>query len=186
MVRHVCAWGGHARLTLGEVCRRLTQAGAVTRPGQTVWERRVGWGIVQPPASQGTAAFGKTRQEPLRPRRRAQRPRARQAGQVHGVAAVRCAPSTGLGGTQRRCHAPARRALVRQSAREPGATGTRLRAQDERGGLRWHLAEEGDRGHTGGCRRCPGRAPRRRDRAPTSATASVSLWTSIPMQSVRD
>ena len=47
----------------------------MTRTGRTVWDRRVVWGILKHPASQGTAAFGKTRQEPLRPRLRAQRHR---------------------------------------------------------------------------------------------------------------
>ena len=75
VVRPVCAWVGHDRLTRGEVCRRLTQAGEGTRTGKTVWDRRVVWGLVKHPASQGTAAFGKTRQEPLRPRLRAQRHR---------------------------------------------------------------------------------------------------------------
>ena len=75
MVRHVFAWVGPDRLTLGEVCRRLTPAGEVTRTGKTVWDRSVVWGILKHPASQGTAAFGTTRQEPLRPRLRAQRNR---------------------------------------------------------------------------------------------------------------
>src|SRR5881397_496720 len=75
VVRQVFAWVGHDRLTIGEVCRRLTQAGEVTRTGKTVWDRSVVWGILKNPAYQGTAAFGKTRQEPLRPRLRAQRNR---------------------------------------------------------------------------------------------------------------
>src|ERR1700745_3577120 len=75
VVRQVFAWVGHDRLTIGEVCRRLPQAGEVTRTSKTVWERSVVWGILKNPAYQGTAAFGKTRQEPLRPRLRAQRNR---------------------------------------------------------------------------------------------------------------
>jgi site-specific DNA recombinase len=73
--RQICAWVGGDRLTLGEVWRRLTQAGARTRPGKTVWDRRVGWGLLTHPASQGAAAVGTPRLEPLRPRRRAQRHR---------------------------------------------------------------------------------------------------------------
>src|SRR5262249_15097494 len=73
--QQVFAWVGHDRLSIGEVCRRLTHAGEVTRTGKTVWDRRVGWGILKNPAYQGTAAFGKTRQDPLRPRLRAQRNR---------------------------------------------------------------------------------------------------------------
>jgi len=75
VVRQVFAWVGHDRLTIGEVCRRLTHAGEVTRTGKTVWDRSVVWGILKNPAYQGTAAFGKTRQGPLRPRLRAQRHR---------------------------------------------------------------------------------------------------------------
>src|SRR6266704_2293868 len=73
LVRQVFDWVGRDRLTIGEVCRRLTQAGERTRTGRTVWERSVVGGILHNPAYQGTAAFGKTRQEPLRPRLRAQR-----------------------------------------------------------------------------------------------------------------
>jgi site-specific DNA recombinase len=78
VVRQVFDWVGHARLTIGEVCRRLTQAGALTRTGKTVWDRSVVWGMLKNPAYQGAAAFGKTRQEPMRPRLRAQRGRALQ------------------------------------------------------------------------------------------------------------
>jgi site-specific DNA recombinase len=75
VVRQVFNWVGHARLSIGEVCRRLTQAGEVTRMGKTVWDRSVVWGILHNPAYKGAAAFGKTRQGPLRPRLRAQRGR---------------------------------------------------------------------------------------------------------------
>ena len=73
---------------MGEVWRRRTEAGEVTRTGKTVWDRRVGWGLVKPPASTGAAAFGKPRQEPLRPRLRAQRGRPvqpRRAGSIRDV-----------------------------------------------------------------------------------------------------
>jgi site-specific DNA recombinase len=75
VVREVFAWVGQDRLTIGEVCRRLTHAGEGTRTGKRVWDRSVVWGILKNPAYQGTAAFGKTRQGPLRPRLRAQRNR---------------------------------------------------------------------------------------------------------------
>ena len=75
VVRQVFDWVGRDRRTMGEVCRRLTHAGEVTRTGNTVWDRSVGWGILKNPAYQGAAAFGKTRQEPRRPRLRAQRSR---------------------------------------------------------------------------------------------------------------
>jgi site-specific DNA recombinase len=75
VVRQVFDWVGRDRLTIGEVCRRLTQAGEVTRSGKTIWDRSVVWGMLKNPAYMGSAAFGKTPQEPLRPRLRAQRGR---------------------------------------------------------------------------------------------------------------
>jgi site-specific DNA recombinase len=75
LVRQVFDWVGRDRLTIGEVCRRLTQAGERTRTGKTVWDRSVVWGMLKNPAYQGTAAFGKTHQEPLRPRLRPPRGR---------------------------------------------------------------------------------------------------------------
>jgi site-specific DNA recombinase len=45
LVRQVFAWVGRDRLTIGEVCRRLTQAGEVTRTGKTVWDRSAVWGM---------------------------------------------------------------------------------------------------------------------------------------------
>ena len=45
LVRQVFAWVGRDRLTIGEVCRRLTRAGEVTRPGKRVWDRSVVWGM---------------------------------------------------------------------------------------------------------------------------------------------
>src|SRR6266478_6550720 len=78
VVCEVFDWVGRDRVTIGEVCRRLTQAGERTRTGRTVWERSVVGGILHNPAYQGTAAFGKTRQGPLRPRLRAQRGRPQQ------------------------------------------------------------------------------------------------------------
>src|SRR5712691_10149008 len=75
VVRQVFDWIGRDRLTIGEVCRRLTQASEMTRTGKTVWDRSVVWGMLKNPAYMGTAAFGTTRHAPLRPRLRAQRGR---------------------------------------------------------------------------------------------------------------
>ena len=75
VVRQRFAWIGHARVSIGDVGRRLSRAGELRRPGQSIWDRRAGWGLRRPPASRGTAAFGKTRQGPGRPRLRAQRGR---------------------------------------------------------------------------------------------------------------
>jgi site-specific DNA recombinase len=73
VVRQVFEWIGRERLSIGEVCRRLIRAGERTRTGRTVWERSVVWAMLTNPAYMGSAAFGKTRQGPLRPKRRAQR-----------------------------------------------------------------------------------------------------------------
>src|SRR6516165_6564847 len=75
VVRQVFEWIGRERLSIGEVCRRLMRAGARTRTGRTVWERSVVWAMLTNPAYMGSAAFGKTRQGPLRPQLRAQRHR---------------------------------------------------------------------------------------------------------------
>src|SRR6059036_400229 len=50
VVRQVFAWVGRDHLTIGEVCRRLTQAGEVTRTEKVVWDRSVVWGILKNPA----------------------------------------------------------------------------------------------------------------------------------------
>jgi site-specific DNA recombinase len=75
VVRQVFDWVGRERWTIGEVCRRLTRAGEVTRTGKTIWDRSMVWGMLKNPAYMGAAAFGKTRQGPLQPRLRAQRGR---------------------------------------------------------------------------------------------------------------
>ena len=73
VVRQVFNWIGCQRLSIGEGCRRLMQAGERTRTGRTVWDRSVVWEMLNNPAYMGSAAFGKTRQGPLRPRLRAHR-----------------------------------------------------------------------------------------------------------------
>jgi site-specific DNA recombinase len=75
VVRQLCEGVGHERATSGDVCRRLSRAGAPTRPGKAVRDRRAVWGMLRNPAYRGTAAVGTTRQGPLRPRLRAQRGR---------------------------------------------------------------------------------------------------------------
>jgi site-specific DNA recombinase len=73
VVRQIFEWIGRDRLTIGEVCRRLMQAGELTRTGRRQWDRSVVWAILKNPAYVGMAAFGKTRSGPLRPRLRTQR-----------------------------------------------------------------------------------------------------------------
>jgi len=73
VVRQIYAWVGRDRATIGEVCRRLMQAGELTKTGRTQWDRSVVWAILKNPAYKGEAAFGKTREGALRTRLRAQR-----------------------------------------------------------------------------------------------------------------
>jgi site-specific DNA recombinase len=73
VVRQIFEWIGRDRLSLGEVCRRLTQAGVPTRTGKTVWDRSVILGMLKNPAYKGMAAYGKTRSVPMKPRLRPQR-----------------------------------------------------------------------------------------------------------------
>ena len=67
VVRQVFAWVGHDRLTIGEVCRRLTQAGEVTRTGKTVWDRSVVWGILKNPAYKGPRPLARPAKAPCAP-----------------------------------------------------------------------------------------------------------------------
>ncbi len=78
VVRQVFSWVGHDRWSIGEVCRRLNEAREQTRTGKTVWERATVCDMLKNPAYKGSAAFGKTHVEPLRPRLRGQRGRPMQ------------------------------------------------------------------------------------------------------------
>ena len=75
LVRQIFTWVGRDRCSLAEVCRRLQGASERTKTGKRTWSRQTVWHIVQNPAYQGRAAFGKTRKmlriknSRLRPRR---------------------------------------------------------------------------------------------------------------------
>jgi site-specific DNA recombinase len=75
VVRQIFQWVGQERATISAVCRRLAAAGERTRTGKTVWEPATVWGMLRNPAYIGSAAFGKTRSGPVRPRLRAPRGR---------------------------------------------------------------------------------------------------------------
>jgi site-specific DNA recombinase len=75
VVRQIFQWVVKDRVTIGEVCRRLANAGEKSRKGNAIWDRTVVWGVLKNPAYIGEAGFGKTRNGPLRPRLRAQRGR---------------------------------------------------------------------------------------------------------------
>jgi site-specific DNA recombinase len=72
-VRRIFHWVGVERLSIGEVVRRLDDAGIETSSGKAHWDRSVVWGMLQNPAYMGRAAFGKTRTRTPLPRVRAQR-----------------------------------------------------------------------------------------------------------------
>ena len=49
-VRQIFRWVGIERVSLGEVRRRLQQAGTVSPKGKTTWDRTTVWGILKNPA----------------------------------------------------------------------------------------------------------------------------------------
>src|SRR6266542_5117670 len=73
VVRQIFDWVGRDRLSIGEVCRRLTQAKELTRTGRTQWDRSALWAMLKNPAYMGVAAFGKTRLGEMRPDRKSTR-----------------------------------------------------------------------------------------------------------------
>ena len=73
VVRQIFDWVVGERVSIREVCRRLTSAGEQTRKGKPSWDRSVVWGILKNPTYKGAAAFGKTRNGAMRPRLRAHR-----------------------------------------------------------------------------------------------------------------
>jgi site-specific DNA recombinase len=91
VVRDIFRWVGVERCTLEEVRRRLQTAGVPTRTGKARWSHKTIWDLVQTPAYQGEAAFGRTRSGPLAPRWRA--PRGRPAQSRRGYS-PHAAPST--------------------------------------------------------------------------------------------
>ncbi len=73
VVQQVFSWIGRDRCSLAEVCRRLQKAGEMTATGKRIWSRQTVWHILQNPAYQDRAAYGKTH---MMPRGKKIRPRA--------------------------------------------------------------------------------------------------------------
>jgi site-specific DNA recombinase len=73
VVQQIFDWVGKERMTLGEVRKRLEEAGIKTRSGKAWWDRTTVWGMLKNPAYMGQAAFGKTKQGEKRTRVRPQR-----------------------------------------------------------------------------------------------------------------
>jgi site-specific DNA recombinase len=70
VVRQIFNWVGSERVSIGEVCRRLQQAGILTQTGLKTWDRGTVWAILRNSAYQGQAIFGKTVVGPMRSRLR--------------------------------------------------------------------------------------------------------------------
>ncbi len=79
LVKQVFEWIAQDRCSLGEVCRRLQEAGERTQSGKSIWSRQAVWHILQNPAYYGKAAFGKTRMMPRAKGARLRPPRGRPA-----------------------------------------------------------------------------------------------------------
>jgi site-specific DNA recombinase len=85
VVKEIFQWVGQERISIGEVCRRLNQAGELTRSGKTWWDRTTIWGMLKNPAYKGSAAFGKTKVGPIKPRIRAQRGHSEQPKRPYSI-----------------------------------------------------------------------------------------------------
>ena len=88
IVRQIFEWIGRDRLSIGEVCRRLQKQGIPTKTGKAYWDRTTVWGVLKNPAYKGTAAFGKTRSGPMKPRLRTQRGDPDQPRRPHSTSPV--------------------------------------------------------------------------------------------------
>ena len=86
VVRQVFRWVGEERCSIGEVCRRLRQAGIPSPTGKASWDRSVVWGLLRNPAYQGAAAFGKTRTGERRARLRPLRGQPEHSRRSYSVA----------------------------------------------------------------------------------------------------
>ena len=64
VVRQVFIWVGHQRLSIGEVCRRLSTQGIATRTGKTWWDRTSVWDMLRIQPTTGRPHLA--RPEPVR------------------------------------------------------------------------------------------------------------------------
>ncbi|MGH2412390.1 MAG: recombinase family protein, partial [Microcystaceae cyanobacterium] len=85
VVRQLFEWVGRERATIGEVCRRLKQAGIPTQTGKATWDRSTVWGMLKNPAYKGVAAFGKTVIGQMRPRLRPGRGHCAQPRRAYSI-----------------------------------------------------------------------------------------------------
>ncbi|MEM8715497.1 MAG: recombinase family protein [Cyanobacteria bacterium P01_G01_bin.4] len=96
VVRQIFTWIGQERATIGEVCRRLQQAGVLTQTGKTAWDRSTVWGMLRNPAYKGAAAFGKTKVGPMRPQLRAGRGQSLQPRRAYSIYPVEVQDRTSI------------------------------------------------------------------------------------------
>jgi site-specific DNA recombinase len=85
VVRQVFEWIARDRLSIGEVRRRLLREDIGSPRGKSWWDRSTLWAMLRNPAYKGSAAFGKTRIGPRRPRLRAYRGQSEQPRRAYGV-----------------------------------------------------------------------------------------------------
>ena len=57
VVQQIFDWVGKERATIGEVCRRLNEAGFLTQTGKTLWDRATVWGMLKNPDLHWTCGF---------------------------------------------------------------------------------------------------------------------------------
>jgi site-specific DNA recombinase len=60
VVKQIFSWIAQDRCSLSEVSGRLHKAGKLTATGKRTWSRQAVWHVLQNPAYQGQAAYGKT------------------------------------------------------------------------------------------------------------------------------
>jgi site-specific DNA recombinase len=85
VVRQIFESVGRDRLSIGEVRRRLLRESIPSPRGKSYWDRSTVWAILRNPAYKGSAAFGKTRSGPRRPRLRAYRGQAEQPRRAYAL-----------------------------------------------------------------------------------------------------
>ncbi|GBE16224.1 transposon gamma-delta resolvase [bacterium BMS3Abin15] len=60
VVRNIYHLYTEEAINIGEIARRLTRQGILTRSGKSIWDRSTVWGMLRNPAYKGSACFGKT------------------------------------------------------------------------------------------------------------------------------
>jgi len=85
VVSNIFSWIGRDRLSIGEVCRRLSEKGIQTQKGKKHWDRSVIWAMLKNPAYKGQAAFGKTKTGKILPQLRPQKHSCEQPKKAYSI-----------------------------------------------------------------------------------------------------